>query len=610
MNPQDTMKNSFEIDRLTLPRLFWEGVKQRGDLTAMREKSYGIWKDISWRTYGRNARNVAMGLFALGLEIGDRVAIVSENNPQWLYSDMGILAAGGVSVGIYPTDSPNQLKYIVGHCGARFYIAEDEEQLDKILEVRDALLFMEKIIVMDMKGLRDFSDPKVMSFEDLLELGKKEDFEKPKNFETLLQKPNPEDLAILVYTSGTTGPPKGAMLSHKNCLAAMQLRELVDPMEPTDEILCFLPLCHVAERAMSVIGPLKTNYVINFAENISTVPQNIREVSPTFFFAVPRIWEKFYSSLMLTFQDSTRLEKMAYTWAMKIGEDISSYRLKLQEPPLTLKILYNLADLTVLKNLKRFLGLDRVRMCLSGAAPISPKLFSFYQALGMEMKEVYGQTECVGGATSHFTGDFKFGTVGKPMPGIEVKLAEDGEILIKGPTVFMGYYNDMEKTRETIKNGWLYTGDVGRFDEDGHLVITDRKKDIIITSGGKNVTPSEIENQLKFSLYINDAIVIGDGRKYLTALIMLDEENIMKYAQDNRIPFTTYASLTKAPEIIKLISREVDDCNRQLAHVETIKKFRLIEIKLTEEDEEVTPTMKLKRKFICERFKDLIDSMY
>ncbi len=610
MTPHDTIKSGGETDRTTLPRLFWEGVSQRGDSTAMREKSYGIWKDISWRTYGRNARYVALGLIALGLEKGDRVAIASENIPQWLYSDMGILAAGGVSVGVYPTDSSNQLKYIVEHCGARFYIAEDEEQLDKILEVRDLLPFIKKIIVIDVKGLRDFSDPIVMGFEELLGMGEKEDLENSGIFERLLQEPDPEDLAILVYTSGTTGPPKGAMLSHKNCFESMRIRNLVDPMESTDEILCFLPLCHVAERAMSMMGPLLDGYIINFAEDLSTVPQNIREVSPTVFFAVPRIWEKFYSSLMLTFQDSTRLEKIAYKWAIKIGENFSNYRLKLEKPPFTLKMLYKLANHTVLKNLKRFLGLDRVKMCLSGAAPISPKLFSFYHALGIDMREVYGQTECLGSATSHLKGAYKFGTVGKPVPGVEVKLAKDGEILIKGPTVFMGYYNDMDKTRETIKNGWLYTGDVGRFDEEGHLIITDRKKDIIITSGGKNITPSEIENQLKFSLYINDAIVIGDGRKYLTALIMIDEENVMKYAQDNRIPFSTYASLTKAPEIIKLIGNEVDTSNRQLARVETIKKFRLIDIMLTEEDEEVTPTMKLKRKFISKRFKDLINSMY
>ncbi len=249
MTPQKPDNKSIEAEGVTLPRLFWEGVQKWGDTTAMREKSYGIWKDISWQTYGRTARNVTLGLFALGLEKGDRVTIVSENNPKWLYSDMGILAAGGVSVGIYPTDSPSQLKYIVGHCGARYYIAEDDEQLDKILEVRDALPIIEKIIVMEMKGLRDFSDPMVISFDELLTMGKREDVENPGLFETLLQKPRPEDLAILVYTSGTTGPPKGAMLSHDNCLAAMQLRELVDPMEPTDEILCFLPLCHVAERA-------------------------------------------------------------------------------------------------------------------------------------------------------------------------------------------------------------------------------------------------------------------------------------------------------------------------------------------------------------------------
>jgi long-chain acyl-CoA synthetase len=596
----------------TVPTLFWSRVHEWADRTAMREKDFGIWRDISWRQYGESAKHAGLGLISLGLEKRDRVAIISENNPEWLYSDMGILAAGGVTVGIYTTDSPKQVGYITGHSGAKFFIAEDEEQLDKILGVRKDLPNLEKIIVMDMEGLRHFKDPMVMSFDELLDMGKILDKQEPGLFEKRLQEPRPEELAILIYTSGTTGPPKGAMISHRNILEVVEMQYQVNPnwYLDSDELLSFLPLCHIAQRNVSVFNALRFGYTINFVEELDTVPENMREVSPTAFFAVPRIWEKFYSALVLRMKDSTRFEKLAFKWAVGVGRKVSDRRLENRAVPFHLRALFAVADWTVLKNLKKFIGLNRARYLLSGAAPISPDILRFYHALGLDMREVYGQTENCGPTSIHYENDVKFGTVGRPIPRAEVCIAKDGEILLKGPHVFMGYYNDTEKTAETVVEGWLHTGDVGRIDEDGHLIITDRKKDIIITSGGKNITPSEIENQLKFSPYINDAVIIGDRRKFLAALIMIDEENIMKYAQDNRIPFTTYASLTRAPEIIKLIQQEVDEVNKQFARVETVKKFRLIDVKLTTDDDEITPTMKLKRTFVSERFKEVIEGMY
>ena len=602
--------NFLSSETNTIPRLFWRRVMEWSNQTAMREKKFGLWKDITWRIYGKKAKYTGLGLIALGLAKGERVAIISENNCEWLYSDMGTLAAGGISVGIYPTDSPNQVKYVLNHSGARFYIAEDEEQLDKVLAVRDSIPHLQKIIIMDMEGLRHFSDSMVMSFDELLALGKDLDGKQPALFKLRLQESQPEDLAILIYTSGTTGPPKGAMISHKNVLNTMEMQDEINPGYKDDEVLSFLPLCHIAQRMVSVFNPLLAGYTINFVEELDTVPENMREVSPTIFFAVPRIWEKFYSALVLTMKDATRLEKLAYQWATAIGQRCSDYRLNGFEPPFYLRGLFKLANWTVLRNLKKVIGLDRARYCLSGAAPISPELLKFYHSLGVDIREVYGQTENCGPTSIHYENDVKFGTVGKPLPAAQIRIAEDGEILLKGPHIFMGYYNDPEKTRETVVDGWLHTGDIGKIDEDGHLIITDRKKDIIITAGGKNITPSEIENRLKFSPYINDAIVIGDGRKYLTALIMIDDENVMKYAQDNRIPFTTYASLTKAKGVIQLIQKEVDKVNKEFARVETIKKFCLIDIQLTTDDEEITPTMKLKRKFVNEKFKEMIEEMY
>lgn len=594
----------------TAPQLFWHRVNKWADNVALRKKDYGIWKEITWREYGRKARYVALGLLALGLQKGDRVAIISENKPEWLYADVGILSAGGVTVGIYTTDTSNQIEYLMNNCEAKFYIAEDEEQLDKILEIRDNLSSLEKIIIIDMEGLRDFSDSMAMSFDELLELGKQNEDKLSERLKKRLEETIADDLAILIYTSGTTGPPKGAMISHRNILSVMEMANDVNPGYESDELLSFLPLCHIAQRGVSVFNPMLTGYKINFVEELDTVPENMREVSPTVFFAVPRIWEKFYSALVLTMKDSTRLEKWAYKWATGVGMKVAEYRLNGKHPPGHLLALFKLADWTVLRNLKKVIGLDRVRYCLSGAAPISPDLLKFYYGLGIDIGEVYGQTENCGPTSVHYPDDVKFGTVGKALPRAQIKIAEDGEILLKGPHVFMGYYNNSGKTAETIIDGWLHTGDVGRIDEDGHLIITDRKKDIIITAGGKNVTPSEIENELKFSPYINDAVVIGDQRKYLTALIMVDDENVMKYAQDKRVPFTTYASLTKTKEVNDLIQKEVDRANKKFARVETIKKFRLIDIQLTTDDEEITPTGKLKRNFVSQKFKAEIESMY
>ncbi|MCD6569851.1 MAG: AMP-binding protein [Deltaproteobacteria bacterium] len=594
----------------TVPKLFHAQVERFKDKVAMREKVLGIWQEISWRKYRDNVRTVGMGLLKMGVEKGQCVSIISENNPEWLYCDIATQCIGAITVGIYTTNSAEEVFYILNHSESRVFFVEDEEQLDKVLLIKKDLPMLKKVIVYDMEGLRNFKDPMVMSFDDFMTLGKREAEKDPDRFDDLWPQVKPEDIALIVYTSGTTGPPKGAMLSHKNVIWTNQALGECNPVYETDEILSFLPLCHIAERNMTTFSSLTYGQVVNFAENLETVPEDIREVSPHIFFAVPRIWEKFYSNIILRMQDSTWLEKKVFNWAVKTGEKVSIYRLDHRQPPVYLRIKYALAYFMVFRNLKRSLGLERGRFVFSGGAPISPDILKFFHAIGIPLREVYGQTEDTGPTTIHQGEDIKLGTVGKPIPGIKVKIADDGEILVKGPNVFQGYYKDPELTKEYIKDGWLHSGDVGKFDDEGNLVITDRKKDIIITAGGKNITPQYIENKLKFSPYINDAVVIGDGKKYLTALIMIDDENVTQYAQDQRIPFTTYKSLCHNKEIIELIQKEVNKVNKTLAQVETIKKFRLIDIKLTTDDSELTATMKLKRKFVGERFNDLIKDMY
>jgi long-chain acyl-CoA synthetase len=594
----------------TLPKLFRHAVKERGDAVAMREKHLGIWGSISWRQYGERAKHVGLGLVALGFRPKDVVSVVAENCPEWLYTDLGTMSVGGVTNGIYTTDSAKQIEYIVNDSGTRFFFAENEEQLDKILEVRARCPQLVKIIVYDMEGLHGFTDHQVMPFEDLLALGERNDREHPGAFDPMVEIAKPGDLAILVYTSGTTGPPKGAMLSHRNILFQLGFSDFITEPREGDQQLSFLPLAHIAERTFSVFYPLHSGATVNFAENIDTVPANVREVAPAVFFAVPRIWEKFYSGVELRMREATFVGRLAYGWAIRVGSRMAAAKIKGRRPAAGLRLLYNVADLLVLDNLRRSMGMHRVRGAATGAAPIAPELVRWYLSLGIDMREVYGQTENCGLATAMPGNRIKLGTVGRARPDTEVRLSEEGEILLRGPHVFLGYYNKPEKTAETIIDGWLYTGDVGSMDDEGFVTITDRMKDIIITAGGKNITPSEIENQLKFSPYISDAVVIGDRRKFLSCLVMIDHETVAQFAQERNVPFTNFASLCRSKEVQDLIWGEIERVNRQLARVETIKKFSLIEQILTAEDEELTPTMKLKRSYVNAKYKEVIDGMY
>jgi long-chain acyl-CoA synthetase len=606
-----TFKDMVGAGHDTVAKIFWAVAQDRGATVAMTHKEHGIWKSVTWAEYGRKAQLAGLGLCALGMQQGDLATILSESIPEWLFADMGVLGAGGISVGIYPTSSRDQVAYILNDSAAVYLFVEDEEQLDKYLERRDQLSGIRKVIVFDMEGLRAFRDPLVMSFEELLALGEAHEAAHPHLWAGRIAGSVPDHAAIFVYTSGTTGPPKGAMLSHRNILFAIE--RFAEAVETTDkdQTLAFLPLCHMAERTMTAFRPLGYGGIVNFAESPDTVLENLREISPTVFFAVPRIWEKLYSTVVVTLMDATKLEQWAYRQAMKIGYAVAERQLDHQSIPPALGALHWLVSTTVLRNVKKLTGLDKARLIGSGAAPISPDVLRWFIALGIPMIEMYGQTECSGLATAMSPQDIKLGTVGKALQDTEVAISADGEILIRGPHVFLGYHNKPERTRDAIDDkGWLHSGDVGFIDNQGFLKITDRKSDIIITSGGKNITPTEIENKIKFSPYVTDAIVIGDRRNYLTCLIMIDHDNVAKFAQDKKINFTDYKSLTNLPEVKELIWAEVEKVNRSLSNVESIKKISLLDILLTAEDEEMTPTLKLRRKFVNEKYKDAINRMY
>jgi long-chain acyl-CoA synthetase len=595
----------------TVAKSFLLAVETRGDRPAIREKKFGVWQATSWRQWLQTSKEIAFGLHATGFRPGDVASIMANAVPEWVFADIGILCAGGVSSGIYPTDSVGQVEYLLNDSATRVIFAEDEEQLDKILSCRARCPGLQKIVVFDMEGLSGFSDSMVMSLAEFMALGRNHMLGREALWDEMVASRGAGDLAILVYTSGTTGPPKGAM--HSNRGVTHQMRHAGDlfPSTDSEQRLVFLPLCHVAERVGGYYVSLALGSVMNFAESPETVPDNLREVQPTVFLAVPRIWEKFYSGITIALKDATPLQNWAYRRALAIGYRMADCRLDGDPPSLSLRLASRAAYWLVFRNIRRMLGLDRCRLAFTGAAPIAPDLIRWYLALGLDMREVYGQTENCGVATLMPADRVKLGSVGTAVPWGEVKISPEGEILIKGDFLFMGYLNQPEKTAEAIDaRGWLHTGDVGSIDNEGFVKITDRMKDIIITSGGKNITPSELENQLKFSPYISDTVVIGDKRPYLTCLVMIDQENVEKFAQDHDIPFTNYASLCRAAEVQDLIQREIEAVNANFSRVETIKKFFLIERQLTPEDEELTPTMKLKRNFVNKRYAIEIEAMY
>jgi long-chain acyl-CoA synthetase len=595
----------------TIAESFLIAVEQRGARTALREKDLGIWKSVSWREWGDKAKAIAYALNASGFRPGDVASILSNTKPEWIYADMGILCAGGVSSGIYPTDAAKQVEYLLIDSASKVIFVEDDEQLDKVLMVRARCPRLELIVIDDMEGLAAFTDPMAVSLQEFITRGREYMQGREGLWQEMLDSRGTEDLAILVYTSGTTGPPKGAMHANKSVLTQMRHADVLFPITAHEERLLFLPLCHVAERVGGYYYSVATGATMNFAESPETVPDNIREVQPTAFLAVPRVWEKFYSAIMIALKDATPLEKWCYRRAIGLGYRMAEHRLAGTSPSLPLRLANWAAYWLVLRNIRKMMGVDRCRLLYTGAAPISPDLIKWYLALGLNMYEVYGQTENCGVATSMRVDKIKLGTVGQAVPWGQVKISPEGEILIKGDFLFMGYLNKPERTAETIdEDGWLHTGDVGTQDDGGFVRITDRMKDIIITAGGKNITPSEIENQLKFSPYISDAVVIGDKRPYLTSLVMIDQENVEKFAQDQNVPFTNYASLTRAKEVQDLIWSEIEKVNASFARVEGIKKFYLIEQQLTPEDEELTPTMKLKRAFVNRKYASEIESMY
>ena len=596
----------------TIPALFWNAVAARHENTWLRQKHLGVWRSWTWNDCGLAVSEIACGLMSMGFARGECASILSNTVVDWVWADLAVLTAGGVSNGIYPTDAASQVHYLCEDSRTTVLFVEDDEQLDKALEVRARLPLLRKIIVFDMEGLSHLNDSLVISLGQLRELGRAYQGAYPHAVAQSVLACQPEDLAILVYTSGTTGKPKGAMHLQRGLVYTVRGYDALLPQDQHDERMCFLPLCHIAERMGGEYFAMLTGAKLNFVENADTIPENVREIAPTVFTAVPRVWEKFYSSVLISLKEADAVQQAAYQWGIGVGGQIADLVLAGQPVPTWLKLKFRLASLIALNNVRQLLGIHRARFLVTGAAPIAPDLVRWYLALGVPMLEVWGMTETCGASTGIPPDRIKLGSIGPAAPYNEVRLdPHTGEILVRGSNVFAGYLNLPEKTAETITaDGWLHTGDVGVVDSDGFYKITDRMKDIIITAGGKNVTPSELENDLKFSPYITDAVVVGDKRPYLVVIVMIDQENVEKYAQDRDIPFSNYTSLTRAAQVQQLIESEIDRVNKKFARVEQIKKFFLLENQLNAEDEELTPTMKLKRKLVEAKYAPQIEAMY
>jgi long-chain acyl-CoA synthetase len=596
----------------TIPAIFWNAVEKRGPTVWMRQKHLGIWRSSTWHQTGTAVGEIAGGLMSLGFAAGECASILANTAVEWVWADLGVLSCGGVSNGIYPTDAASQVQFLCEDSRTTILFVEDDEQLDKALEVRAQLPNLRKVVVFDMEGLRNVNDPGIISLDALRALGRDYLAKHPNAVKDRVAACKPEDLAILVYTSGTTGKPKGAMHLHQGLVYTLHGYNTLVTQDERDERMCFLPLCHIAERMGGEYHALYTGAKLNFVENPETIPENVREIAPTVFTAVPRVWEKFYSGVMISLKEAGAVQQAAYGWGIGVGTEIADKVLAGTPVDGWLKFKFTIAQWIALNNVRKMIGIHRARFLVTGAAPISPDLVRWYLALGVPMLEVWGMTETCGASTGVPANKMKPGSIGPSVSFNEVRLDPvTSELMVRGKNVFAGYLNLPEKTAETFdKDGWLHTGDVGVVDADGYYKITDRMKDIIITAGGKNVTPSELENDLKFSPYITDAVVIGDKRPYLTVIIMIDQENVEKFAQDGDVPFSNYASLTRSPEVQALIQGEIDRVNKKFARVEQIKKFFLLENQLTAEDEELTPTMKLKRKLVEKKYSPQIEVMY
>jgi len=596
---------------LTIPKLFFEQAKKYGkDRVAMREKEFGIWRPVTWHDYFKNVKYISLGLISLGLKEGDKVSMIGDNRPEGLWAEMAALCARGVGVWLFQDCLIDEVKYIIDHSDTRFLFGEGQEEVDKGLSIFHECPKLEKIIWDDPKGMRNYDQDYLISLKEVKELGRELDKKEPDLFKELVYKGHGDEVALLFYTSGTTSLPKGALLSHNNMLTMGKHLMAVDPCLDQDDYVSYLPFAWIGEQMMSISCGLQIGYTINFPEASETAQENIREVGPHVMFAPPRMYEEMTRKVQVKHLDATWIKRKLYELSTKIGYHVANLKFEKKPVPLYWKLLGWLASITVQKKLKDHLGLSNVRNAYTGGAAMGPDHFRFFHALGVNLKQIYGQTEVAGISVVHRSGDIKFDTVGHPIPGTEIKITEDGEIITKGSSVFLGYYKNPEATESALKDGWLHSDDRGFIDDDGHLVVFDRTKDVFTLRDGKPFAPQYLETRLKFSPYVKDSWVIGNKKDYITAVLCIDYAVVGKWADEKKLNYTSYPELSQKPEVYDLIEKQIRQANKDLPDAARVAKFTNLYKELDADDDELTRTRKLRRKFVEKRYEDIIDALY
>jgi long-chain acyl-CoA synthetase len=596
---------------LTIPKLFLQKATHYGkDRVAMREKEFGIWRPITWQDYLDNVKYLALGLVSLGLEEGDKVSMIGDNRPEGLWAEMATLCARGVGVWLFRDCLIDEVRYIIDHSDTKFLFGEGQEEVDKALSIYKECPKLKMIIWDDPKGMRNYQEDCLISLKEVERLGRELDQQKPHLFEEMIQKGHGEEIALLFYTSGTTSLPKGVLLTHHNMLSMGRHLMMVDPCSDSDDYASYLPFAWIGEQMMSISCGLQIGYTINFPEEPETAQENIREIGPHVMFAPPRMYEQMTRSVQVKYLDATWSKRKFYELATKVGYHVANLKFDKQPVPWFWKALEWLAYITVQKKLKDHLGLSRVRNAYTGGAAMGPDHFRFFHALGVNLKQIYGQTEVAGISVVHRSGDIKFDTVGKPIPGTEIKITEDGEIITRSPSVFKGYYKSPEATERTLRDGWLHSDDKGFIDEDGHLVVFDRTKDVFTLRDGKPFSPQYLETRLKFSPYIKDSWVIGDRRDYIVAVLCIDYSVVGNWADEKKIAYTSYMELSQKPEVCDLVEKQIRSANKDLPDAAKVVKFTNLYKELDPDDDELTRTRKLRRAFVEKRYKEIVEALY
>ena len=595
----------------TFPKLLLRNAERLGDRkVAMREKEFGIWQEFTWREYHDHVKYFSLGLVSLGLSPGDKVAIIGDNRPEWVWAEVAAQAAGAIPLGLYQDSTLKEVVYIIDHSDSIFVVAEDQEQVDKILDMKEQLPKVRYVVYSDPRGMRGYKDPYLLDFQEVETYGRELEEKDPDLYAKKVAGGKMEDLALICYTSGTTGFPKGAMLSFRNLLMmAANLME-VDPKFENDEFVSFLPLAWIGEQMMCLSSALLTGFTVNFPEKPETVQENIREIGPNVMFSPPRIWENMTSTVQVKVMDASWFKRAMYSWALPVGYEYAGTIFRKQRPSALLHLKHRLAYSLVFRALKDRLGLLRIRTASTGGAALGPDVFKFFNAMGVNLKQIYGQTEISGISCIHRDGDINFDSVGKPIPETEVRISETGEILSRSSSVFLGYYKSPEETEKTLAGGWLHSGDAGYFTDDGHLIVIDRVKDVMHLTDGTRFSPQFIENKLKFSPYIKECVCLGHERDFIASMICIDYPNVGKWAESRRISYTTYTDLAGKAEVLELIAKEVDKVNATLPETTRIRRFLLLYKELDADDDELTRTRKVRRAFVGERYRHVIEGMY